>query len=338
MGKRLSQMVALLAMAACLGLPLRADAQTKQRVRYQEFPGSIIHLNNWVMVAKGMCEKHGLTCEVVPLASGPLAQSAAAAGSVDLIVSSADVMMQAVAAGNDLMILGTQLLNNPYVFAVGTGVLAEGAKFPDNLKALKGKKIGVSGRGAATEMYAKALLAEAGIGPEDVSYIAVGVPATAFAAMHAKQVDAALTWDPAPAICLATKACAMAVDMRKGEGPAAMRAMNGGFVVWQARREYVEKNSAIIDAFLRGLAEATTWMRDPKNFAEVLEIGKKNLKLGDNIPEKDKVAEEIIREAIPQFGTTFNRKAVDGFNAFLLANKVIAQPLDPVRLVYKNAP
>lgn len=328
----------LISAALCLLPSVGLLAQTKQRVRHQEFPGSIVHLSNWVMAAKGLCEKHGLTCEVVPLASGPLAQSAAAAGSVDLIMSSADVMMQAVANGNDLMILGTQLVNNPYVLAVGAGVVPAGQKFPDNLKALKGKKIGVSGRGAATEMYAKALLAEAGIGPDDVSYIAVGVPATAFAAIATKQVDAALTWDPAPAICTATKACTLAVDMRKGEGPANMRAMNGGFVVWQARREYVEKNGATIDAFLKGLAEATVWLRDPKNFPEVLEIAKKNMKLGDNVPEKDKVTEEIVREAIPQFGTTLDRKVVDGFNAFLVGNKLIKEPLDPVKLVYKNAP
>jgi len=330
--------LALFAAIMCSVFSSSAGAQTTQRVRHQEFPGSIVHLSNWVMAAKGLCEKHGLTCEVVPLSSGPLAQSAAAAGSVDLIMSSADVMMQAAANGNDLMILGTQLINNPYVLAVGTGIVPADQKFPENLKALKGKKIGVSGRGAATEMYAKALLAEAGIGPDDVTYIAVGVPATAFAAIAVKQVDAALTWDPAPAICSATEACSLAVDMRKGEGPANMRAMNGGFVVWQARRDYVEKNSATIDAFLKGLAEATAWMQDPKNFSEVLEIAKKNLKLGDNVPEKEKVTEEIVREAIPQFGTKLDRKVVDGFNAFLLSNKLIKEPLDPIKLVYKNAP
>lgn len=315
-----------------------ALAQSPQRVRYQEFPGSIVHLNNWVVAAKGICQKHGLTCEMIPLATGPLAQSAAAAGSVDLIMSSADVMMQAVANGNDLMILGTQLVNNPYILAVGSGVLQSPINFPSSLRALKGKKIGVSGRGSATEMYAKALLTEAGVSADEVTFLAVGVPATAYAALSVKQVDAALTWDPVPAICLATKACEVAVDMRKGEGPASMRAMNGGFVVWQARRDYVEKNAATIDKFLAAIYEGTLWMQDPKNFAEVLEIAKKNLKLGDTIPEREKVAEQIVRDAIPQFGTKLDRKVVDGFNNFLTVNKLIKEPLDGAKLVYKSAP
>ncbi|KAB2912772.1 MAG: ABC transporter substrate-binding protein [Hyphomicrobiaceae bacterium] len=327
----------LLAVGMAAALAPAAMAQAKVKVRTHEYPGSIVHLNNWVMVAKGFCDKHGLICEPVPLPSGPLAQSAAAAGSVDLIVSSADVMMQAVANGNDLMILGTQLTNNVYGMAVRTDLLQTGAKFPDNLKALKGKTIGVSARGSATEMYAKALLSEAGIAADQVSFVAVGVPATAYAAIAAKQVDAALTWDPVPAICSATKVCQMAVDMRKGEGPPAMLAMNGGFVVWQARREYVEKNSATIDAFLRALAEATAWLKDPKNFPEALEIVKKNIKLGD-LPEREKVFEAITREGISQYGSTFDRKAIKGFNDFLIANKLIGKPLDPERIVYKNAP
>lgn len=323
---------------AALAVVQPGQAQAQQRVRYQEFPGSIVHLNNWVVAAKGICQKHGLMCEMIPLATGPLAQSAAAAGSVDLIMSSADVMMQAAANGNDLMILGTQLVNNPYVLAVGAGVLQAPVKFPNSLSALKGKKIGVSGRGSATEMYAKALLTEAGVSSDDVTFLAVGVPATAYAALAVKQVDAALTWDPVPAICYATKACEIAVDMRKGEGPPSMRAMNGGFVVWQARRDYVEKNAATVDRFLAAIYEATLWMQDPKNFPEVLEIAKKNLKLGDAIPEREKVAEQIVRDAIPQFGTKLDRKVVDGFNNFLIANKLIKEPLDKAKIVYRNAP
>lgn len=328
-----------------LGFALSAQtapslAQAKQIVRFQEYPGSIVHIVNWAMVEKGFCDKQGIKCERVFLASGPLAQQAAAAGSVDLIFSSADVMMQAVSKGNDLQILGVEILNNVYSLSVAKDFPQpnRAAGYPGNMKDLKGAKIGVSARGSATEMYARALLSGGGVPPDSATYVAVGSPATAYAALAAKQIDAVLSWDPVPAICAAAQTCNVAVDLRKGEGPSEIKAMNGGFVVWQARREYVQKNEAAIDAFLRALAEATLWIQDPKNFPEVLELAKKNFKLGDGIPNRDKVLDQVVRESISQYGTKFDRNAVKGFNDFLLKNKMIDKPLDVNTLVYRKAP
>lgn len=316
-----------------------AFAQNGQVVRYQEYPGSILHLANWAMVDKGFCSKQKIKCEPVYLASGPLAQQAVAAGSVDLIYSSLDVMLQAVAKGNDLQILGSQVPSNIYSLAIGNHVPQpnKAAGYPANMRDLKGKKVGVSARGSGTEMYVKSLLAGAGMDPNSVIYIAVGSPNTAYAALSAKQVDAVLSWDPVPALCENGEVCTVAVDMRKGQGPSDIVAMNGGFLAWQARREYVQKNEAAIDAFLRALAEATAWAKDPRNYNEVLALAKAHFKMGD-IPNRDKIMESVVKEAIASLGTRFDRNVIKGFNDFLLKNKVIAQPVNADTLVYKKAP
>ena len=326
-----------------LGVGLVSQTQTvnaqAKTVRYQEYPGSIIHLANWVMVEKGMCTKHGLKCEPILLASGPLAQQAAAAGSVDLIVSSADVMMQAAAKGNDLQILGTMITNNVYSLAVASDVPQpnRAAGYPGNMKDLVDKKIGVSARGSATEMTAKALLTSAGLPADKAIFIAVGSPATAFAALSAKQVDAILSWDPVPALCAATGSCNVAVDLRRGEGPPEIAAMNGGNVVWQARREYVQKNGPTIDAFLSAYADAVQWLRDAKNYPAALELARKNFKIGD-VPKREETLDRIVKESISQYGTKFDRKVVKGFNDFLMKNGRIDKPLDADAIVYRNAP
>lgn len=316
---------------------LPAHAQ-KQVVRYQEYPGSIIHLANWAMKEKGFCDKQGLDCQTVLLASGPLAQQAAAAKSVDLIVSSMDVMLQAASKGNDLMVVGSMMTNNIYSLSVGTTVPQpnRAAGYPGNMKDLADKRIGVSARGSATEMYTKALFAGAGVPSDKVTFIAVGGPPSAYAALSAKQVDAILSWDPVPALCNATKECNVAVDMRKGQGPDEVKAMNGGFVVWQARREYVEKNPATIEKFLRAQDEAFAWIRDPKNLPEVTELAKKNFKLGD-VPNREQVIQQVVNESIAQYGAKLDRKVVDGFNQFLVKNKMIEKPLDVNRVVYNKA-
>lgn len=314
-------------------------AQTGQVIKYQEYPGSLLHIVNWVMRDKGFCDKQKIKCEPVYLASGPLAQQAAAAGSVDLIASSVDVMMQAVAKGNDIQIIGAQITNNIYSLSVGKDVPQPNgaAGYPANVRDLKGRKIGVSARGSGTEMYVKSLLAGAGLAPDSVIYVAVGAPNTAFAALSTGQVDAVLSWDPVPAMCAATKSCTVAVDLRKGEGPSDIAAMNGGFFAWQARREYIQKNEAAVDAFLRALGEATVWVQDPKNYPEVLELVKKNFKLGD-IPNREQVMDQLVRESIASLGIKFDRKVIKGFNDFLLKNKVIDKALDANLLVYKKTP
>lgn len=314
-------------------------AQSLTAVRYQEYPGSIIHLANWVMREKGICAKHGLRCEAVMLASGPLAQQAAAAGSVDLIVSSADVMMQAVSKGNDLQILGNMLTNNVYSLSAGKHVaLPNRSKgYPANMQDVVGKRFGVSARGSATEMYVKTLLAGAGFSPTDATFIAVGSPPTAYAALVAGQVDAILSWDPVPALCEATGNCFVLVDLRKGQGPDVLKSMNGGFVVWQARREYVERNGKVIDAFLKAQDDAVAWLRDEKNRDATMKLVSANFKLGD-IPNREQALNQIVDESIAQYGSKLNRSVVKGFNEFLLSNKLIDKPLDAGRLIYKNAP
>ncbi|WP_342723541.1 ABC transporter substrate-binding protein [Bradyrhizobium sp. B097] len=307
-------------------------------VRYQEYPGSNLHLVNWVMVEKGFCEKEGLRCEPILLANGPLAQKAVAAGSVDLILSSLDVMLQAVANGSDLMAVGTFATNNVYSFAVRSGLEKPGAGYPQNIAGLKGMKIGVSARGSGVEMYAKDLLSGAGIAPNEVTFVAVGAAATTYAALAAGQIDAAVTWDPVPAMCGATGKCSIAVDLRKGEGPADLAAMNGGFVAWQARREYVAKNPKAIDAFLRAQARATKWMREPTNFNEASAIATRHFKLTDDVPNRDIVMAEMVKGSISQIGNHFDRKAIPAFNKFLIKNDVLKTPVDPDSIIYQNAP
>lgn len=322
----------LLALTLACGL---ASAQGKQVVRFQEYPGSVSGLVGWVMKDRGFCEIQGLDCQAVLLASGPLGQQAAAAGSVDVIVSSADVMMQAISKGNDIQLLSSVIANNLYSLSVSAELPTpnRAAGYPALMKDLVDKKIGVTVRGSSTEMFVKALLSGAGIPPDKVTYVAVGGPGTAFAALNAKQVDAVLSWDPLPIMCGATKVCNVAVDMTKGEGPAALQAMNGGFVVWGARRDYIQKNGATVDRFIRASNEALAWTKDPANYAAAKDIAQKYFKLGD-VPNREQTFESMVKQVIAQYGGKIEPKVIDGFNGFLINNKMIETPLDASKIIY----
>ncbi|MCC5859679.1 MAG: ABC transporter substrate-binding protein [Ectothiorhodospiraceae bacterium] len=328
-------------MGLFLVLPLAVPASDNLgKVRFHEYPGSIIHLATWAMVENNICEKHGIECERVLLANGPLAQQAAAAGSVDIIMSSADVMMQAVSRGHDLQMLGTEVSNNVYSFTARSGLDVPESSYPENVRALgelSRLRVGVTARGSATEMYARALLEGAGVNPDSATYVAVGAPNTAYSALLSQQVDVVLSWDPIPALCQVTDNCRVLVDMRRGEGPEMLRAMNGGFVVWQARTRYIEQNKEKIDAFLRANAEAKAWVADEDNFDEVMALARRNFEPGQ-VGDVDKFMDLVVRESIEQLGSTFDRSVVDGFNNFLTTYGLIDEPLDVNAIVYDDAP
>ena len=67
--------------------------------------------------------------------------------------------------------------------------------YPDALRQLKGRRIGVAARGAAQELVLRTLLKEAGLDPNtDVTWLAIGSAATAMAAFTSRQVDVAMSY------------------------------------------------------------------------------------------------------------------------------------------------
>lgn len=317
-----------------------ALAQQLPLVRYQEYAKIGIHLPTWVMVEKGLCEKHGIRCAPVTLASAPLAQAAAAAGSVDVITSTPDVLMQAISKGNDLMIVGTMWHTNPYALYMRSDLSLPNAAagFPKNMADLKGMKIGIVARAGAPEIFMKALLRAANMPEDSVSYIPVGQPVAGYSALAAKQIDGVVSFDPLPAFCEASGICQGFVDMRKGEGPQSWKALGGSSIFFQARREYVEKNARNIDAFNKAFAESVAWLKDPKNYDEALAITKRNMAIGENYPNREKLYALIMRDHVERFTAKLDLESVKAWQDFLLANKVFEKPLALDQIIYKGAP
>jgi NitT/TauT family transport system substrate-binding protein len=66
-----------------------------------------------------------------------------------------------------------------------------------SVKDLAGKKVGVSAPGSSTHFFLTYLLSKAGVDPNSVGVVGVGLEATAVAAMEQGSVDAAVMLDPA---------------------------------------------------------------------------------------------------------------------------------------------
>lgn len=325
--------------------PASADAKEKivangETVRIQEYPGASLQFTHWVAIDKGFCKAHGLNCQLVPIPSGPVGLQALAAGSLEVSFGSTDVTMQAASRGNDVQLITGHSPGNVYVLSVRKGVplpnLSKG--YPAVMQDLKGLKIGVTARGAGTELQTRALFVGAGMSPDAATYVAVGSPGTAYPTFLAQQVDAVMMIEPFAAICRVQKTCVDVVNLEAGEGPAAISSLNGAFVTFAARRDFIKANSKVIDAFIQAMDEATKWVNDPANAEELYKLVKARLKFGSEIADTDAVLRELVRTRASKYATGIDRKAVKALSDYLIENKLITAPVDPASFVYNKAP
>lgn len=326
---------------ACVGLALLltsgSAAFSEDVLRTQVYPGSMVSLPVWVADDGGFCEKQGISCPASIIASGPLGMQALAASSIEVAFASTDVLMQGAAHGNDVQLIVGHSPNNIYMLSMRSDLDLGGKSYPDVMKQFVGKTVGVSARGAATEIQMHALLIGAGLAPDSVTYVAVGSPNTAYPAMVAKQIDAAVMWVPFNTLCQATKVCKIAVDMTEGQGPPSLKGLNGAFETFIAERSYIASHRQSIDAFIRAISAADDWMKKPENFDKVRAIAAKHASMGD-VPNADELLTALVKSQIPTYSPKIDRAAVKAFSIFLADNKIIGHPFDTSQFVYDGAP
>lgn len=325
----------LLAPTMAQGKPDGENAQ----VRVQEYPGSVLGIPMWVAIEKGFCKGYNLRCSTVPLASGPLGLQTLAAGSVEATFASNEVNLMAASRGNEILLVVGHTPNNYYTLNVRSDYpLPSRAKgYPEVMKDLRGSKMGVTARGSGIEIITRALLQSAGMSGDDVTYVAVGSPATSYPAMLAKQIDGTVSFEPFNTLCLAQKTCVELVAPGKGEGPADLLAMNGGFASFAMRKNFVQSNPKVVDAFIAAVRDAIAWAKDPGNFDELVGITRKRVSLGD-IPDGDKVLIQLVKGQTESLGSGIKRDSIDATSNFLMKNKLSEKPVPSATIVYERAP
>lgn len=338
--------------AAALALlaPLATHAQLQPNARangetlaIQYIGGSLANYQAIIAEKKGMCEKHGFKCENKAINAGPLALQALVGKSVDVALTGTDTAVANIVQGGDLIVVATLRQNSPFVVATRADVaMPNKAKgYPAIMQDFKGKTVGVTSRGAATETNVIALLQGAGMQASDVTFVPVGGPATAFQALTVgKQIDFLSIFEPLPTLCAGTKACEIVIDLTTGTfGPKSITAMNGAMITLLMRREMVESNPKLVHAYIAAMSEATKWAQDPANFEEVLKIYEPIVNFG-NAPNAGEMRRRLVKIEIASSspGMETSRPALKAIVDFALANKTISTSIDPVKLVWKEAP
>jgi ABC-type nitrate/sulfonate/bicarbonate transport system substrate-binding protein len=202
-----------------------------------------------------------------------------------------------------------------------------------------GKRIGVYALGAGSQYIVRALFREAGLNPDNAAYIAVGAPPTQLAALENGAVDAVIMIAPGQDVAEAKGVGRVVVDLRKpGVGPKDIQALGNTFQVRVAADSYIESNPDIMKRYLEANTQAEAWIHDPANFAELLKYMAKNVQIGGDVPNGEKLFSSLIKFWASVAKVGIDRKAIEAWNEFELNSGNIPKPVTYDEVVWSGAP
>jgi NitT/TauT family transport system substrate-binding protein len=233
--------------------------------------------------------EEGLDLEVVSLGGGPRVAAAVASGSIDVGVIALSTLVNLVLAGQPVKGFYAVNARAAYEWFGREPVRAWGD--------LRGKSVGVTTLGSATELLTRHVLRRHGLEPgRDVTLLAVGEQRTALAAVRTGRVDAAIL--TAPATWIAAGEGFTRLGTQADEiGPVWPR------VILAAREEFLTRDEKVVHALLRAVVRGIRLARADRGAAVDLMVGR--LKYERPVAERgyqEVVAATDERGALPTHG------------------------------------
>lgn len=142
----------------------------------------------WLTQEEGYFKKHGLDSNLIYIRGGSTAVQALLSGEIQFGHLSPAPMLTAWAQGADFVWIGTTTHQMVFTLIVDTSIV----KGPD----LKGKKIGITRIGSASDLALRTALEQFALGPKDVTMIALGGIPEILAAMRAGAVNGGILSPP----------------------------------------------------------------------------------------------------------------------------------------------
>jgi NitT/TauT family transport system substrate-binding protein len=210
----------------------------------------------------------GLNVRISDFPGGTRSLEAVVGGSADVVAGAYEhtINMQSRRQNFQAFVLAGAA---PQITVAISSKLADRYKSP---KDLKGLKIGVTAPGSSTHFMVLYMMTQAGLKPDDASFIGTGSGNTVVAAVKRGEVDAISNADPMINILDRDGAVKIVADTRTLEGTKAVYGGPYPAAVLYASTAYIEKNpntvQALVSAFVRGLK----WVQShsPEEIAKVM--------------------------------------------------------------------
>ncbi len=220
-------------------------------------------LMTYVAENEGFFDKRGVNVELVTMDNANSLATALISNDIAVDTMVPALMWPAIDKGACVKAMGGTVGNTLEVVAQpGTEITGDPADPNTTMHSLKGKTIGVIARGSGTELWISALLSAAGMDPaKDVTFVAVGAPATAIQAFKAKQVDA-LYYGPTMEQQLPPSEVVRVTDIVGRDGNALSPLVQAYYTT---SCDAVEQRPNDIMSYCRAIWDAYDFSRDPRN-------------------------------------------------------------------------
>ncbi len=262
---------AMLALTACAGSAESGSAEEGgDAVLQVACANGLEHLPRHLANITGATKRAGVKTECVQVATGPEQSAALMSGELDVGLMNAANLAPLLDKGQPLVVFGMTRNRNFWDILIRDGYplphKSEGWK--GVMADLKGARLGVVARGAAAEMVAKSLFAEAGMSPDSATYIATGLPSTTLAALKNKSVDAAFTFEPGITLGLSQGIAKQPFSLQEGSGP---EELDYAELLMVTTREYAETHAAQLCRVTTAWDEGLAYLHDPANREKVID-------------------------------------------------------------------
>ena len=219
---------------------LRAASEPVQVVRVSYAGLSGFQLPLWILKEQGLDKKHGLDVQIILVRGGTMSVQALMAGSTQLAHVGGDVTVGAALRGGDIVTVAASL--NRLVYSLVSSPRIRTAAD------LRGKRVGIVRFGGMNEWVATLELQALGLEARDVTFLQAGNVAERMVSLEKGLIDASVFSYP-ELVKIKRMGYRVLVDVANlsASFPTSTIAV---------RRDYLQKNRAIVKNFLKSYSES----------------------------------------------------------------------------------
>jgi len=250
-----------IALACCFGAAPPASAQ-KLTIAWTSV--SAFNSPFWIMPEAGFYKQEGLDVDTIFILSSPTAAKATIAGDVSISAQNSQVVSDSGLAGGDLVAMGAVVNMVPFYMMATPEI--------KTIADLKGKSLGISRFGAASDFGTRMFLAKHGLeAGKDVAFVQIGGQPEIAAALSKKLIAAAAMSQPMAAVAQQQGARLLA-NMVKDEIPFVHLAIT-------TTKRFIKEKRPQAKAFMRAYARSMHFLYTRKE--DALKIFQKYTKVKD---------------------------------------------------------
>lgn len=238
------------------------EANHKLIVGYASVTGSRIAL--WAAHDLGFFRRQGLETEIIFIGTSSRGIPALIAGEIPIFSGSPETAAQAAARGAELVMIAS---DEPTAYKL---IVQPGIK---TVEQLKGKKVGIDRIGGTSYYATRRLLERLGLQARDVEFMQIpGGGSERVAAFRSGVLSAVVT------TIARFEQAKVPYHVLADALETGVQFVGGAFLTTQS---YRNRNRDLVQKFIRGLIEATHWVKTPKNRDGVLQIFSRHLRSAD---------------------------------------------------------